>query len=73
MFLESRKVSILSERRVIAPYGLRGGHEGLHGSNSIRKISGEEVDLGGKVERIVNPGETVIIKTPGGGGFGSNS
>ena len=73
LFLESRKVSILSERRVIAPYGLRGGHEGLHGSNSIRKVSGEEVDLGGKVERIVNPGETVIIKTPGGGGFGSNS
>jgi 5-oxoprolinase (ATP-hydrolysing) len=73
IFLESRKVSILSERRVIAPYGLRGGHEGLHGSNSIRKVSGEEVDLGGKVERIVNPGETIIIKTPGGGGFGSNS
>ncbi len=73
IFLESRKVSILSERRVIAPYGLRGGHEGLHGSNSILKVSGEEVDLGGKVERIVNPGETIIIKTPGGGGFGSNS
>ena len=72
VFLESRKVSILSERRVIAPYGLRGGHEGLHGSNSIRKVSGEEIDLGGKAEIIINPGEIIIIKTPGGGGFGSN-
>ena len=71
-FLEPRKVSILSERRVMAPYGLNGGHDGLHGSNFIREVSGEEKDLGGKVERVVKSGETVIIKTPGGGGFGSN-
>ena len=34
-------------------------------------FSGEEIDLGGKVERVIKSGETVIIQTPGGGGFGS--
>ncbi len=28
------------------------------------------IDLGGKVERVVKARELVIIKTPGGGGFG---
>jgi len=72
-FLESRKVSILSERRVFPPYGMSGGDEGLCGSNYLRTAFGEEIKLGGKVERIVKPNETVVIKTPGGGGFGSKS
>jgi N-methylhydantoinase B/oxoprolinase/acetone carboxylase alpha subunit len=29
--------------------------------------------IGGKVERVVKSGETVIIRTPGGGGFGSKT
>ncbi len=28
------------------------------------------IDRGGKVERVVQAGERIIIKTPGGGGFG---
>jgi 5-oxoprolinase (ATP-hydrolysing) len=72
-FLEPRSVSILSERRVFPPYGMSGGDEGSCGSNYLRKASGEEIDLGGKFEKVVKPGETVIIKTPGGGGFGSKN
>ena len=70
-FLEPRRVSILSERRVFPPYGMSGGESGSRGSNYLRKLSGQEIDLGGKIEKVVMPGETVIIKTPGGGGFGS--
>jgi len=69
-FLEPRRVSILSERRVFPPYGMSGGDEGSCGSNHLRKNSGEEIDLGGKFEKVVKSGETIVIKTPGGGGFG---
>ncbi|RZD35875.1 MAG: 5-oxoprolinase [Methanobacteriota archaeon] len=72
-FLEPRKVSIVSERRNIPPYGISGGESASCGSNILRQASGEEIDLGGKVERVVKSGETVIIRTPGGGGFGSKT
>ena len=72
-FLEPRKVSIVSERRKIPPYGVSGGDSASCGSNILRQASGEEIDLGGKVERVVKSGETVIIRTPGGGGFGSKT
>ena len=72
-FLEPRRVSILSERRTFPPYGMSGGDEGSCGSNHLRKNSGEEIDLGGKFEKVVQSGETIVIKTPGGGGFGSKS
>ena len=68
-FLEPRKVSIVSERRSRAPYGLFGGESGECGLNSIRS-HGKEIRLESKVERVVEKGETIIIKTPGGGGFG---
>ena len=68
-FLEPRKVSIVSERRSRPPYGLFGGKSGKCGLNSIRS-HGKEIRLESKVERVVEKGETIIIKTPGGGGFG---
>ena len=71
-FLEPKKVSIVSERREIPPYGMSGGESATCGCNLLRNTSGEEIDLGGKAERIIESGETIIIKTPGGGGFGSN-
>lgn len=70
-FLQERKVTILSERREVPPYGMAGGKAGAKGKNQLVKKDGQVVNLGGKVEKKVGPGETVIIKTPGGGGFGS--
>ncbi|KAL4951893.1 putative 5-oxoprolinase [Aspergillus filifer] len=71
------QVSILSERRVIAPYGMAGGDEGKRGLNlwirrddedgSIRTIS-----LGGKATTNMNAGDRIIVLTPGGGGYGPN-
>ena len=69
-FLEPRKVSILSERRAYPPYGLVGGGPGAKGRNILIRRDGTSENLGGKVERVVKAGELVIIKTPGGGGFG---
>ncbi|MFB0516872.1 MAG: hydantoinase B/oxoprolinase family protein, partial [Candidatus Neomarinimicrobiota bacterium] len=69
-FLESRKVSILSERRAYPPYGLAGGQPGVKGKNILVRSDGTREVLGGKVERVIQAGERIIIKTPGGGGFG---
>ncbi|KAK2008582.1 hypothetical protein LZ32DRAFT_609296 [Colletotrichum eremochloae] len=69
------QVSILSERRVIAPYGMAGGDEGKRGLNLwIRKdpIDGttRTISLGGKATTMMNAGDRIIVMTPGGGGYG---
>ena len=64
------KVSILSERRAFAPYGLEGGQEGKRGRNIWFKKSGQVRNLGGKNTARVAAGDRVVIETPGGGAFG---
>ncbi|MCC6874734.1 MAG: hydantoinase B/oxoprolinase family protein [Sandaracinaceae bacterium] len=58
-------VSILSERRARAPFGLEGGGEGARGRNFH---GGHEVP--GRASFELEPGERLRIETPGGGGFG---
>lgn len=70
------QVSILSERRVIAPYGMEGGEPGSRGENlwlrSNEDGSGHRaVSLGGKNSAWFAAGDHIVIKTPGGGGYGS--
>ncbi|KAL2845258.1 Hydantoinase B/oxoprolinase-domain-containing protein [Aspergillus pseudoustus] len=68
-------VSMLSERRVTRPYGLAGGEPGQAGLNLyVRKeADGKErvINIGGKMELNVQPGERILIHTPGGGGWGT--
>lgn len=64
-------VSILSERRVHAPRGLRGGKDGARGSNFLITKDKHKVYLGGKNTITVQAGEILQIFTPGGGGWGS--
>lgn len=64
-------VSILSERRVHAPRGLKGGNDGARGANYILKKDKRKVYLGGKNSVEVLPGEILQILTPGGGGWGT--
>jgi 5-oxoprolinase (ATP-hydrolysing) len=49
---------------------MAGGLPGKCGKNELIKTSGKLEPLAGKVERIVKSGETIIIETPGGGGYG---
>ena len=67
-FLEPVQVSILSERRTRAPFGLAGGEPGAPGRNLH---NGRPV--GGKDSFPVASGDRVRIETPGGGGFGASS
>lgn len=73
-FLEDGiEVSILSERRVFRPYGLKGGEDGLPGLNLWIRRVGDKVqtlNLSGKNTAIFGKGDRIVIQTPGGGGYG---
>ena len=62
-------VSLLSERRTTAPYGLQGGGAGAMGCNRLCR-NGEWQDLATKGSWQLKAGDIIRIETPGGGGFG---
>lgn len=67
-------VSILSERRVFAPYGIFGGENGSKGINLLKQEGGKKIiNLGGKNNIDLLAGDTIVIMTPGGGGYGKYS
>jgi N-methylhydantoinase B len=68
-FLCPATVTILSERRRTAPYGLQGGSPGARGRNVLAR-AGETRQLPGKAEFRVEAGDVLAIQTPGGGGWG---
>jgi N-methylhydantoinase B len=70
-FLSRAQVTVLSDRRKIAPYGLQGGHPGMPGRNRIVRRSGIVEDISSKCSLWVEPGDTLSIETPGGGGWGT--
>lgn len=68
-FLTDAQITIISERRSIAPYGLAGGDNGQKGENLLIRGS-EESNLPGKGSLRVSSGDILRISTPGGGGYG---
>ena len=69
-FLAPVKLSVLSQHRIVAPYGLAGGKNGKQGKQKIIRKSGEEIELRGIDGADLELGDRFIIETPGGGGFG---
>ena len=70
-FLTRARVTVLSERRRLAPYGLNGGQPGHLGENVLLRGGFEEIRLSGKEVLDVEPGDVLSIRTPGGGGWGT--
>lgn len=70
-FLQRATVALLTDRRVGRPYGLQGGKPGKQGRNILIKKNGLQQDLPGKISLLVERGDTLCIKTPGGGGWGT--
>jgi 5-oxoprolinase (ATP-hydrolysing) len=65
-------VSILSERRAFRPYGMAGGCPGERGLNLLRFAEDDRtISLGGKNTISVQPGDRLLIHSPGGGGYGA--
>lgn len=85
-FTHGLQVSILSERRTRAPYGMEGGEPAMTGRNTWikgrRREDGDLVDdcveseeqrfinIGGKATVFMGKGDRLLIETPGGGGWG---
>ena len=69
-FLEPVTVSLLTERRNTAPYGLVGGEEGKKGKNFLQRAGQIEKPVGGRISLELAPGDRLRIESPGGGGYG---
>ncbi len=69
-FCEPMTASILSQRRAVAPFGLKGGKSGAAGINYVIKKDGTRVELSATATMDLEGGDTFVIETPGGGGFG---
>ncbi len=68
-FLVPTQVTIISERRRFAPYGLQGGGGGQKGRN-ILLSKGKRIILSSKANIKAKLGDILRIETPGGGGYG---
>jgi N-methylhydantoinase B len=66
--LERCRLSLLTQRRALAPRGERGGENGLPGRNLL---NGVELPAFATVD--LEPGDLLRIETPGGGGYGAGS
>ena len=69
-FLEAATVSLMGERRRNAPWGLNGGEPGAVGEDWLIRPDGSRERLAGKVTFQVEPGDRLLVLTPGGGGWG---
>ena len=68
-FLESMTAGILSNHRIVSPFGLNGGEAGQVGKSYVERKDKtiEQLDSTATVE--MQPRDTFIIETPGGGGY----
>ena len=69
-FLEAMRANMLANRRAVPPRGIRGGGDAQPGRNWVERASGEIETLGTTGHADMLPGDTFVILTPGGGGFG---
>ena len=70
-FLEPVQATLLSQHRVVVPYGFRGGEPGKPGQQTLLFADGREESLRGIFTRAMQAGERIRIETPGGGGAGT--
>jgi len=70
-FLQPMTVSILSNNRRVAPFGMAGGEPGRIGLNWVERSDGRNEPLGGCESIEVGAQDVVVIETPGGGGYGA--
>ncbi|CAN5910745.1 hydantoinase B/oxoprolinase family protein [soil metagenome] len=70
-FLEPVSLTVLTQHRREAPYGLAGGAPGQTGEQFLFRADGTTEKLEGTAGRDLQPGDRFLILTPGGGGYGT--
>ncbi|WP_432007384.1 hydantoinase B/oxoprolinase family protein [Streptomyces parvus] len=69
-FLEPVTIALLSGHRRVPPYGAGGGEPGALGEQHIERADGEVVPLEGCDTAELEAGDVLVVRTPGGGGYG---
>ncbi len=70
-FLAPARVTLVTERRRHGPPGLAGGSAGEPGQNVlVRAAESQPIVLPAKTSLDVEAGDTLIVRSPGGGGWG---
>ena len=69
-FNEAMSLSLLTGHRKVPPYGQQGGEPAQCGENWLKKANGEWIELASTASIEVDAGDVLVIKTPGGGGYG---
>jgi 5-oxoprolinase (ATP-hydrolysing) len=69
-FLEPMTVTLLTGHRRVPPYGMAGGRPGALGENLVERADGTVEHLGGVDTTEVGPDDVLVLRTPGGGGYG---
>ncbi|MEE2689766.1 MAG: hydantoinase B/oxoprolinase family protein [Pseudomonadota bacterium] len=69
-FLEDMEVIILSNHRIVPPYGMAGGASGECGRNWVERTDGSTEEMTAMDKREVRAGDVFVLQTPTGGGYG---
>ncbi|MEU2236352.1 hydantoinase B/oxoprolinase family protein [Streptomyces vietnamensis] len=69
-FLEPMTVALLTGHRRVPPYGMAGGEPGALGENLVERADGTVEHLEGAATTEVGPDDVLVLRTPGGGGYG---
>ncbi len=69
-FRRAMQAAILSNRRVVPPFGLAGGGDGAVGANRVERCDGSVKTLASTAIVEMEEGDVFVIETPGGGGYG---
>jgi N-methylhydantoinase B len=70
VYLEPGEVSIHDDRWLTSPWGVLGGWPGQRSSKLLKRADGTEESLPSKCDRVeVQPGDMLVYRTAGGGGW----
>jgi len=71
--LAPMQVTLLTERRILQPYGAAGGKGGSVGRNILIRSRNRSKVLPAKTSFRIATGERIRVETPGGGGWGKGA